>query len=124
MFDVSNIWHVPLLLEEQGAHKSICAALQLEGADQMSLGYWRQGLAERWDNLTAVVRFTADLHLLKIGQCIACMSLTTFQVTWSNSLLASLKVDKRPRLPAPYCVNSLLAHVTSKHLNPATAVHV
>lgn len=55
MFDVSNIWHVPLLLEEQGAHQSICAALQLSGADKMNLNFWRQNLAERWDNLQAEV---------------------------------------------------------------------
>ena len=55
MFDVSNIWHVPLLLEEQGAHRSICTALQLDGAETMNLNFWRQGLAERWDNLISAV---------------------------------------------------------------------
>lgn len=56
MFDVSNIWHVPLVLEAQGAHSSICNALQLGGAEKMNLSFWRQSLAERWDNLAAAVR--------------------------------------------------------------------
>ena len=55
MHDVQNIWHVPLVLESQGAHESICKALDLGGAETMNLGFWRQGLAERWDNLAAVV---------------------------------------------------------------------
>ena len=55
MYDVTNIWHVPLVLEAQGAHRSICAALQLGGAENMNLGFWKQSLAERWDNLVAVV---------------------------------------------------------------------
>ena len=55
MHDVQNIWHVPLVLEDQGAHTSICSALNLGGASSMQLGFWRGGLAERWDNLAAVV---------------------------------------------------------------------
>jgi CTP synthase len=56
MHDVQNIWHVPLVLEDQGAHHSICSALNLGGAQTMQLGFWRSGLAERWDNLASVVR--------------------------------------------------------------------
>ncbi len=56
MHDVQNIWHVPLVLEEQGAHHSICSALNLGGASSMQLGFWRGGLAERWANLASVVR--------------------------------------------------------------------
>jgi len=56
MHDVQNIWHVPLMLEDQDAHHSICAALNLGGAQNMQLGFWRRGLADRWDNLAAVVR--------------------------------------------------------------------
>lgn len=37
MCDVSNIWHVPIMLEAQGAHKSICDILQLGGHDGMDL---------------------------------------------------------------------------------------
>lgn len=62
MHDVQNIWHVPLVLESQGAHKSICKALNLGGAETMNLGFWRQGLAERWDNLSAVVSLTCSYN--------------------------------------------------------------
>ena len=77
MFDVSNIWHVPLLLEAQGAHQSVCNILKLGGYDNMNLtgappralspagqaapggsraepalhAGWRTTLAERWDGL-------------------------------------------------------------------------
>ena len=37
MFDVSNIWHVPLVLEAQGAHESVCNILKLGGYDNMNL---------------------------------------------------------------------------------------
>jgi CTP synthase len=53
MHDVSNIWKVPLVLEAQGAHESICAQLQLSGADRMNLAHWKTTLADRWDNLEA-----------------------------------------------------------------------
>jgi len=55
MHDVRNIWHVPLVLEDQGAHHSICSALNLGGAATMQLGFWRNGLAERWDKLASMV---------------------------------------------------------------------
>ena len=51
MHDVSNIWHVPLLLEQQGAHESLCAQLHLSGAASMSLAHWKTTLADRWDKL-------------------------------------------------------------------------
>ena len=37
MYDVSNIWHVPLVLEAQGAHESVCNILKLGGYDNMNL---------------------------------------------------------------------------------------
>ena len=37
MFDVSNIWHVPIMLEAQGAHQSICTILGLGGHASMNL---------------------------------------------------------------------------------------
>ena len=37
MCDVSNIWHVPIMMEAQGAHKSICDILQLGGHEKMDL---------------------------------------------------------------------------------------
>jgi CTP synthase (UTP-ammonia lyase) len=37
MCDVSNIWHVPIMMEAQGAHKSICDILGLGGYTNMNL---------------------------------------------------------------------------------------
>jgi CTP synthase len=37
MFDVSNIWHVPIMLEAQAAHQSICTILGLGGHASMNL---------------------------------------------------------------------------------------
>ena len=55
LHDVTNIWHVPLLLQAQGAHLAVCNQLGLTGAPQLSLTQWRSQLAERWDNLEAQV---------------------------------------------------------------------
>jgi len=51
MHDVSNIWRVPLLLEEQGAHRTVCDILGLKGAAQIDLVKWKLSLADRWDSL-------------------------------------------------------------------------
>ncbi|BDA42468.1 CTP synthase 2 [Coccomyxa sp. Obi] len=56
MCDVSNIWHVPIMMEAQGAHKSICDILGLGGYNNMNLTGWRVGLAEKWDGLSNAVR--------------------------------------------------------------------
>lgn len=53
MHDVSNIWRVPLLMAEQGAHQTICSALGLEGADGIDLREWKADIADRWDTVTA-----------------------------------------------------------------------
>eukprot|EP00884_Botryococcus_braunii_P010445 jgi/Botrbrau1/19401/Bobra.0338s0029.1 len=55
MYDVSNIWQVPLIMEAQGAHHSICSILQLPGADRMSLQHWKLSLADKWDDLAKEV---------------------------------------------------------------------
>ena len=75
MHDVQNIWHVPLVLEAQGAHESICKALNLGGSDSMTLGFWRQALAERWDNLAAVVSLLCS-----------CLSQNAVQAFFSSAL--------------------------------------
>ena len=53
MHDVSNIWQVPLLMAEQGAHQTICAALGMAGADAIDLRDWKADIADRWDAVTA-----------------------------------------------------------------------
>lgn len=65
MYDVSNIWQVPLIMEAQGAHHSICKILQLPGSERMSLQHWKLSLADKWDNMAQEVQvlFPA-LHVL------------------------------------------------------------
>eukprot|EP00889_Picochlorum_renovo_P002408 jgi/Picre1/29438/NNA_004826.t1 len=52
MHDVSNIWRVPEVLEEQNAHKTVCDILGLKGADTINLKEWKSCLAAKWDSLT------------------------------------------------------------------------
>eukprot|EP00898_Chlorokybus_atmophyticus_P007487 jgi/Chlat1/773/Chrsp104S01244 len=53
--DVSNIWHVPLLLEHQHAHTAIMKKLHMHNGQQPELREWRQR-AHRWDDLTEEVK--------------------------------------------------------------------
>jgi len=56
--DVNNVYHVPLLLMEQGMHRIIARELKLESKmelDSPDMKGWRE-LAERMDSLTEVVR--------------------------------------------------------------------
>jgi len=48
--DCSNIWHVPLLLKEQGAEKSIMTQLGLQ-TKEINVDFWRN-LAFAWDNMS------------------------------------------------------------------------
>lgn len=56
MHDVSNIWRVPLMMMDQGAHSTICRILGLAGSDKINMSMWRSGIADRWDNLVEEVR--------------------------------------------------------------------
>ena len=56
MHDVSNIWRVPLMLQAQGAHETVCRILGLRGASSINLTQWRTQLADKWDSLTEVVK--------------------------------------------------------------------
>ncbi len=55
MHDVSNIWRVPLIMQAQGAHATICSVLGLAGAEKILMREWRVGLADKWDSLTQEV---------------------------------------------------------------------
>jgi CTP synthase len=55
LHDVSNIWRVPLIMQEQGVHATICNILRLSGADRIDLGRWRSSIADKWDSLAEVV---------------------------------------------------------------------
>lgn len=83
LHDVSKIWHIPLLLRDQGGHLAILKQLNLGSVPPPVLDAW-QLRAERWDNLATEVRVAmvgkytglADSYLsvLKALQhaCIAC----------------------------------------------------
>ncbi|XP_024545608.1 CTP synthase isoform X1 [Selaginella moellendorffii] len=53
--DVSNIWHVPLLLRDQNVHLAILERLNLSTASQPELSQWEQR-AQRLDTLSSVIR--------------------------------------------------------------------
>ncbi|VFQ61195.1 unnamed protein product [Cuscuta campestris] len=56
LYDVSNIWHVPLLLKDQKAHEAILRALNLNGVvKEPSLGEWTLR-AELCDKLYDLVK--------------------------------------------------------------------
>lgn len=58
MHDVSNIWRVPLLMQEQSAQHLILKKLGLPHAERLDLTVWRTGLADRWDSLKEPVKIT------------------------------------------------------------------
>lgn len=63
MHDVSNIWRVPLLMQSQGAHLTICKQLGLPAAAaKLDMHGWKTGVADRWDSLSSVV------HIVLIGK--------------------------------------------------------
>ena len=48
MHDVSNIWRVPLLMQSQGAHATICKRLGLAGvAERLDMHSWKTAIADR-----------------------------------------------------------------------------
>ena len=54
--DVSNIWHVPVILEQQNLHRNLCKHLKLSGAEYIDLEGWKRDVALLWDTLTQKVR--------------------------------------------------------------------
>jgi CTP synthase len=54
LFDVSNIWHIPLLLREQQGHLAILDKLKLSSLPPPDLKKWA-ARAERCDNLSIPV---------------------------------------------------------------------
>ncbi|XP_024389982.1 uncharacterized protein [Physcomitrium patens] len=83
IYDVSNIWHIPLLLRDQQGHLAVLNKLQLSSAPPPALDSWA-ARAERCDNLTIPVKIAmvgkytglsdSYLSVLKALQhaCIAC----------------------------------------------------
>ena len=58
MHDVSNLWRVPLLMQEQGAHETVCRVLGLGEAvsGRLDMRRWKADIADRWDALKEPVR--------------------------------------------------------------------
>lgn len=56
MHDVSNIWRVPLLMEAQKAHFTICRQLGLPHAERLNTTTWKMQIADKWDSLTQPVK--------------------------------------------------------------------
>eukprot|EP00803_Ostreobium_quekettii_P006616 evm.model.scf_166.16 EVM.evm.TU.scf_166.16 scf_166:111012-113904(+) len=123
--DVSNIWHVPCILEAQSGHTTICNVLGLPGAECMDLSSWKEKLAQRWDVLTERVKIVligkytnlqdAYLSVLKALQH-ACLSANLrLQVTWVEA--SNLEDSARATDPE--------AHRTSwEHLQSANGILV
>jgi CTP synthase len=58
MHDVSNLWRVPLLMQEQKAHETVCRVLGLGEAvsGRLDMRRWKGEIADRWDALKEPVR--------------------------------------------------------------------
>jgi len=57
MHDVSNIWRVPLLMQSQNAHHTLCRQLGLQQySTRLELHDWKTHIADRWDSLKEPVR--------------------------------------------------------------------
>lgn len=57
LHDSSNIWRVPLMLQEQRAHLTLCKHLGLGGSNVVAdMTHWQTSIADRWDALTEPVR--------------------------------------------------------------------
>jgi CTP synthase len=52
--DVSNIWHVPLVMRDQGVHEALCSQLQITPPQPLEITKWEER-AVRWDSLEEVV---------------------------------------------------------------------
>merc|ERR1719383_276438 len=54
MHNVSNIWHVPLIMSQQDAHNTILEHFRVEARTPLDLSNFR-GLATKWDTLSEIV---------------------------------------------------------------------
>ena len=55
MHNVSNIWHVPIIMAAQGAHEILLQSLKIEPRKPLDIRDFR-GLATKWDTLELEVR--------------------------------------------------------------------
>ncbi|GIL87264.1 hypothetical protein Vretimale_1778 [Volvox reticuliferus] len=110
LHDVSNIWRVPLLMQEQGAHHILCAKLGLTEADKLDLSSWKVNLADRWDSLIDPVKITligkytnlsdAYLSVIKSLQHACMEARVKLELEWVEA--ASLESESKESDPALY----------------------
>ncbi|KAG2488432.1 hypothetical protein HYH03_012939 [Edaphochlamys debaryana] len=110
LHDVSNIWRVPLLMQEQNVHKMLCAKLGLADADKLDLGDWKLNIADRWDSLVEPVKITligkytnlsdAYLSVIKSLQHACMAARVKLQLEWVEA--ASLEPEGKAADPALY----------------------
>ncbi|KAG2429539.1 hypothetical protein HXX76_010774 [Chlamydomonas incerta] len=103
LHDVSNIWRVPLLMQEQNVHHLICNKLGLAEADKLDLSVWKANLADRWDSLVEPVKITligkytnlsdAYLSVIKSLQHACMEARVKLQLEWVEA--ASLEPDSK-----------------------------
>eukprot|EP00198_Chlamydomonas_reinhardtii_P008272 XP_001697609.1 CTP synthase [Chlamydomonas reinhardtii] len=119
LHDVSNIWRVPLLMQEQNVHHLLCTKLGLTAADKLDLSVWKANLADRWDSLTepiAVIEFARNVLGLKEANSTefapACPHpAVVFMPEISTTHLGGTMrlVQSRPGKPSPLFLGFILA---------------
>lgn len=108
--DVTNIWHVPVILEQQQMHKTVCEKLKLSGYDQIDLHGWRKNVAELWDTLFTKVRIAivgkytdhtdAYLSVIKALQHACLEARLGLEVIWIEA--TQLQTDFKDRDPKAF----------------------
>ncbi|KFM28906.1 CTP synthase 2 [Auxenochlorella protothecoides] len=92
MHDVSNIWRVPLMLQDQGAHTTICSVLGLgASAPKIDMQRWKTGIADKWDSL----REAQAVKIVLVGKYVELMDayLSVTKALQHACLAASVKLD-------------------------------
>jgi len=79
LHDVTNIWHIPLLLRDQKAHESILKVLELQYAGKVprepKLAEWTER-ATKFDNLKTPVGFISHYSSRVRGRVLPLMLLS------------------------------------------------
>lgn len=109
MHDVSNIWRVPLMLQSQNAHKTICEILGLSSAEGINMKEWKMAIADKWDSLTELVtiamvgKYTelsdAYLSVIKALQHACLAASRKLKIEWIEaSHLEDSQIEEEPEL--------------------------
>ncbi|KXZ49682.1 hypothetical protein GPECTOR_20g539 [Gonium pectorale] len=110
LHDVSNIWRVPLLMQEQVVHELLCKRLGLTEFGKLDLSAWKTNLADRWDSLVEPVKITligkytnlsdAYLSVLKSLQHACMEARVKLVLSWVEA--ASLEPEAKEKTPELY----------------------